>query len=161
MLFLHKPNSRTLRAESSQIPSDTMNYTIEIASSFADFWQYNIAVTCGCFDADNRQIGFVPAESTIAPVGSNLDKCPAGTPSHRRLTFTAPDCDHLRMYVYIIPHTLPTEKQIADCRPFPLTVKVAYAGKPILHEKRDINRWSGASIELTASRASATDADGK
>lgn len=126
-------------------------YKIEIESRYNEFWRYNIAVTCGLFDADNKQIGFVPAESTVAPVGSNIEKCPNGVETHRRLTFTADDCDHLRMYIYIIPHTLPAATHIADCKPFPLSVKVSFAGKTVVQEKREINQWSGASIEITAS----------
>ena len=131
--------------------ADKATYKIEIDSNYPEFWRYNIAVTCGLFDAENHQTGFVPAESTVAPVGSNLEKCPNGVEKHRRLTFIADDCDHLRMYIYIIPHTLPTDAHIADCKPFPLSVKISFAGKTVVQEKRGINQWSGASIEIVAS----------
>lgn len=133
--------------------ADNKTYRVEIESGFAGFWRYNIAVTCGLFDATDRQIGFVPAESTVAPVGSNLDTCPTDVPEHRRLSFTAADCDHLLMYIYIIPHTLPTAKHTGECKPFDLSVKVAYAGRVVLHEKRKINQWSGASMEIAVARS--------
>ena len=132
--------------------ADKATYGIEIDSNYPEFWRYNIAVTCGLFDADNNQIGFVPAESTVAPVGSNLEKCPEGVEKSRSLVFTAGDCDHLRMYIYIIPHSLPSGRMIADCKPFPLSIKVSHAGRTLLHEKHEINQWSGASIEITVSR---------
>ncbi len=132
--------------------SDRKAYKIEIESDFPRFWRYNIAVTCGLMDADNRQIGFVPAEDKIAPIGSNLDKCPAVVAAHRRFVFTADDCAMLRMFVYIIPHTLPTEKLITDCKPFRISIKVSYAGTVIVNEKHEVNQWSGASIEITARR---------
>lgn len=147
---------RPLKEKFLYLPTDmgeNKTYGVEIESGFAGFWRYNIAVTCGLFDETDRQIGFVPAESTVAPVGSNLDRCPSDMPAHRRLSFTAADCDHLLMYIYIIPHTLPTAKHTGECKPFDLSVKVAYAGRVVLHEKRKINQWSGASMEIAVSRS--------
>lgn len=127
-------------------------YVIEIESRFAEFWRYNIAVTCGMFGADDVQCGFVSAEDRVAPVGSNLPSAPKGTPQHRRVRFEAGDCDHLRMYVYLIPHSLPEAVRIADCKPFSLSIKISYGGSVIFRENRSINQWSGASIEITAAR---------
>ena len=114
-----------------------MAYKVEISSGFAEFWRYNIAVTCGMFGEDDVQCGFVSAEDKVAPVGSNLSAAPKGTASRRSVRFEAGDCHHLRMYVYLIPHS---------------SIKVTYGDETILHEKRSINQWSGASIEIIASR---------
>ncbi len=127
-------------------------YRVEIESGFAEFWRYNVAVTCGMFDADDVQCGFVSAEDAVAPIGSDLASAPKGTPPHRKIAFEAGGCHHLRMYVYLIPHTLPKAVKIADCKPFDLSIKVFYGGNAILREKRPINQWSGASIEITAAR---------
>ncbi len=127
-------------------------YEVEISSRFADFWRYNIAVTCGCFDASGSRTGFVAAEQTVAPVGNGLTEKPADAPSPHTCTFRAEDCHHLLMYVYLIPHSLPTAERIGECKPFELSVKVSYDGKVILHEKPMINQWSGASLEITATR---------
>ena len=43
-----------------------MAYKVEISSGFAEFWRYNIAVTCGMFGADDVQCGFVSAEDKEA-----------------------------------------------------------------------------------------------
>ena len=129
-----------------------MAYKIEIESTFAGFWRYNIAVTCGLFGDDGERCGFVSAENSVAPVGSNLDSAPAGTPSHRRLTFTADDCARLRMYIYLIPHSLPQTEKIGECKPFALTIKAEYDGEVVLRDRRSINQWSGASIELDVER---------
>lgn len=128
------------------------SYAIEVGSGFREFWRYNIAVTCGMFDADGKQCGFRAAEDTVAPVGSNLATAPEGTPEHRTLTFTAGDCHHLLMYVYLIPNTLPSSTRIADCKPFTITVKVSYDGREILSMTPSVNQWSGASIEIRAER---------
>lgn len=127
-------------------------YAIEVESGFREFWRYNIAVTCGMFEADGSQCGFRSAEDTVAPVGSNLTAAPDGAESPRRLAFTAGDCHHLLMYLYLIPNTLPPSTRIADCKPFKVTVRVSYDGKEILHMTPSVNQWSGASIEIRAER---------
>lgn len=129
-----------------------MVYKVEIESGFAEFWRYNIAVTCGMFDENDVQCGFVSAEDTVAPVGSNLPSAPKGSESRRGLKFEAGDCHHLRMYVYLIPHSLPAALKIAECKPFSLSIKITYGSETIIREKRSINQWSGASIEISASR---------
>ena len=88
-----------------------------------------------------------------ADVGSNLTTPPSGiTPDHRAV-LEAPVCDHLLLYIYIIPHTLPASNDIEATKPFPLDLLIECNGKRLLKERRTINQWSGASIELKVSAA--------
>ena len=57
-------------------------------------------------------------------------------------------CDHLVLYLYIIPHTLPADNEIDATRPFGIEVRISYAGRRLRTEKREINQWSGASVEM-------------
>ena len=59
------------------------------------------------------------------------------------------------LYVYIIPHTLPADNDIDATRPFDIELRISCNGRRIRSEKRRINQWSGASIELRVA------ADGK
>jgi hypothetical protein len=127
-------------------------YEVTVESSFAEHWRYNFAITCSLCDAEGGQESFVSATDEAAPVGSALTAAPEGMPSRRRLTLRAGDCHHLRMFVYLIPNTLPASNRIADNAPFPLTIKVTYNGAVLLHEKRMINQWSGMSSELVVCR---------
>ena len=52
------------------------------------------------------------------------------------------------LYVYIIPHTLPAGNDIDSTRPFEAEIRISYAGRLLRTEKRMINQWSGASIEM-------------
>ena len=52
------------------------------------------------------------------------------------------------LYVYIIPHTLPAGNDIDSTRPFEAEIRISRGGKLLRSEKRSINQWSGASIEL-------------
>lgn len=129
-------------------------FSVEISSGYDRLWKYNLAVTCGCFGSsgeggsEDERLDFVAAEAFVAPVGSNLKSCPADYPADRAIRFTTVPCDYLKMYVYVIPHTLPEERDVADCKPFGLRVRVL-RGKAVIHdEEHSVNCWSGASIEL-------------
>lgn len=50
--------------------------------------------------------------------------------------------------IYIVPHTLPAGNDIGDTTPFEVEIRIAYGGRRLRAEKRLINQWSGASIEM-------------
>lgn len=123
-------------------------FSVEISSDFEQFWCYNVAVTCGCFDEFDERVGFASADDSVAPVGSNLDRCPAGYPSKRVVRFDTVACDHLLMYLYVIPHTIPLGRAIDEYKPFSLKVRISRGGRVVATHNFAVNRWSGASIEL-------------
>lgn len=128
--------------------SSKKGFTIEISSPYGEWWRYNTALMCGCFDESGERIGFVSTEEHIADVGANLTQCPSEYPSPRITTLNTEPCHHLLLYIYIVPHTLPSGKEIASTRPFPVDIRIYDAGQEILTQQRMINQWSGASIEL-------------
>lgn len=123
-------------------------FTIEVTSRFEGWWRYNAALMGGCFDADDRRIGFATAASEVAPVGAELSERPADVPATRSVRLETMPCDHLLLYLYIIPHTLPAGNEIDASRPFEIELKIGYAGRRLRTEKRRINQWSGSSLEL-------------
>lgn len=123
-------------------------FRIELSSRFDGWWRYNAALMCGCFDAEGRRTGFAKASSQVAEVGANLAQKPADVPADRRVVLLAEPCDHLILYLYVIPHTLPGEDDIEAVAPFDVEVKIFYAGRRLSSERRRINQWSGASVEL-------------
>lgn len=127
-------------------------FTIEISSRYDGWWRYNVALMCGCFDAADNRTGFASAESHVADVGANLKEKPAGAGDDRSVGLTTPPCDHPLLYIYIIPHTLPAGNDIASTKPFEITLRIACGGKTLRTEKRLINQWSGASIEMRVGR---------
>ena len=50
--------------------------------------------------------------------------------------------------VEAVPHTLPAGNDIGDTAPFEVEIRIAYGGRRLRAEKRLINQWSGASIEM-------------
>ena len=113
----------------------TEGFSIEISSRYDGWWRYNAALMCGCFD-----------------VGANLTAKPADMAGDRSLRLETTACDHLLLYIYIVPHTLPAGNEIADTQPFEITLRIAYGGKVLRSEKRLINQWSGASVEMRVDR---------
>ena len=50
--------------------------------------------------------------------------------------------------VEAVPHTLPAGNDIGDTAPFEVEIRIAYGGRRLRAEKRLINQWSGASVEM-------------
>lgn len=123
-------------------------FRVEIRSGYELFWRYNLAVTCGCFDADDNRTDFFGAEDVAAPVGSNLTAPPDDLRERRGIDFTTSPCDHLLMYVYVIPNTLPEQTDIAECKPFDMTIRVTRGGQTLFDSVVPVNCWSGCSMEL-------------
>ncbi len=124
-------------------------FTIEIICHDGEWWRYNVAVTCGCFDREGRRIGFASTESKITDVGGEVRE--SDKHRTRKIELQTGECDNLLLYLYIIPHTLPEDNEIKD-DPFPVKIRASYAGKEMKTTTKSINRWSGASLELRFSR---------
>lgn len=127
-------------------------FTVKVSSRYPEWWRYNAELMCGCFDEEDCRIGFATASSHIADTGSELREPPAGTEPERKIVLTTPPCDHLQLYVYIIPHTLPPTDDIDRTQPFEIEITIACENRRIGRFTRKINQWSGASIEMRADR---------
>nr|WP_290015624.1 hypothetical protein [uncultured Alistipes sp.] len=123
-------------------------FTVKATSDYAGWWRYNVALMAGCFDAEDRQTEFVTAGSHAADVGAELKEPPAGIAPGRKITLTTAPCDHLLLYLYIIPHTLPPTNEIDETQPFDVELTIAYGGRRVSKTTRRINQWSGASVEM-------------
>ena len=104
---------------------DEKGFTIEVTSRYEGWWRYNAALMCGCFDAAGRRIGFASSASTVADVGSNLAERPADIAADRTAALQTMPCDHLVLYLYIIPHTRPADNEIDATRPFGIEVRIS------------------------------------
>ena len=123
-------------------------FSVEVESRYEGWWRYNVTILCGCFDADGDRIGFASAESVVAPVGSDLSAPPEGAAAERRIGIRSIACDHIVMYVYIVPHTLPETREIGDVAPFDVRLRIGYGGVPFGDMHYRLNQWSGASLEI-------------
>ena len=84
-----------------------------------------------------------PPKSDRSHVGK-----PEDYPRDRTIVLETAPCQRLRLFVYLIPHTLPAGNTVADSRPFELQVAIRCGGRPLRTERFAVNQWSGASLEL-------------
>ena len=123
-------------------------FKITISTDYDQWWRYNIALLCGCFDKDGKRVGFVTKESHIATVGDNLESRPEGVECPSEISLTSPQCDNIILYIYIVPHTLPRDRDVSEAQPFEVSAIIDYGDQVLKSEIFNINQWSGASIEL-------------
>lgn len=124
------------------------NFFIKIESEAKEFWRQNITAMCGLYDAEGNRIGFISAESSIAPVGSQLPSKPKAYPEPRTITLESEVCDQIVLLVYAVPHTLPESSNIDFSPPFDMRITVSHNEHIIYSERHPINQWSGANIRI-------------
>lgn len=135
---------------------ENSGFVAEISSEYVDFWRYNVLITCECFDADGRREEFVSADDEIAPVGTNCEFCPSNYPANRVVKFETKPCHHLRVYIYIMPHSIPVGGQIEDRPPFDMDVRVRLKGSFTEMLRLTVNSWSGDTFELSVDQNGVT-----
>ncbi len=124
-------------------------FKVSVSSKFEELWRYNIVLVCEVCNANGERLDYLAEESTVAPVGSNLEAAPIDYSVDRTLRIATKEGDHLNILVYVIPHTLPSTNDIIKTKPFPLIVKVENEKKEILvNQAFKINQWSGDNIAL-------------
>ncbi|MBQ5719829.1 MAG: hypothetical protein IIV65_04690 [Alistipes sp.] len=123
-------------------------FNIQIRSTYAEIWRYNIAISCGCTDSAGNVVEVVGEQDNVAPVGSNLKVAPDGFTLPREVRLSTPETEGIVAYIYLVPHTLPAERDIAESEPFKLSVKVSASRDTIYNVVHKVNQWSGTSIEL-------------
>lgn len=123
-------------------------FNIQIRSTYAEIWRYNIAISCGCTDSAGNVVEVVGEQDNIAPVGSNLKVAPDGFTLPCEVRLSTPETEGIVAYIYLVPHTLPAERDIAESEPFKLSVKVSAGRDTIYNVVHKVNQWSGTSIEL-------------
>ena len=123
-------------------------FNIQIRSTYAEIWRYNIAISCGCTDSAGNVVEVVGDQDNIAPVGSNLKVAPDGFTLPHEVRLSTPETEGIVAYIYLVPHTLPAERDIAESEPFKLSVKVSAGRDTIYNVVHKVNQWSGTSIEL-------------
>lgn len=124
-------------------------FSVEVESRFEGWWRYNVTILCGCFDASGERVGFASAERIVAPVGSDPSVSSEDIAAARRgIGIRSVACDHIVMYVYIVPHTLPETREIGEALAFDVRLRIGYGGAPLTDARYKINPWSGASLEI-------------
>lgn len=123
-------------------------YKVQLRSTYAELWRYNIYMLCGESDAEGQSLQVIPVQSKVASVGDNLREAPKGFEGPRELSATIEAEQRVEVYVYVVPHTLPTNTDTEQVSPFKMRIKVTADKEEIYNTVHHINQWSGDSIEL-------------
>ena len=124
-------------------------YNITLDCSFAEFWRYNLIVH-GEVSALGKSQNIVKHVDEVAPVGTNLPAMPATYHRPTTISIEAGAGDSLRLYIYLLPHTLPSVERIPDAEPFELVVTITQGERLCYKHRYMINQWSGDNIEIFA-----------
>ena len=127
-------------------------FTISIESDFQELWRYNIVVMASVM-RDGEQTEVLKHCSEIAPVGSELAVKPLNYNPDRNVYLESGEADALTLYIYIIPHTLPTEQLVRLAPPFELDVKVKHGARIAYKHRYMVNQWSGENITAAITSA--------
>lgn len=123
-------------------------FSIEISSDCEELWRYNIALTGEVSDSSGRRVEYIKHASEVAPVGSSLTAAPADYVADRDIRIVTAAGAGLKLYIYVIPHTLPRQRIVDEARPFTLHVRIGRGGQMLYDRRLSINQWSGDNIEI-------------
>lgn len=123
-------------------------YRLEFATTYAQSWRYNIIITCAMLDDSGEQCGYISAEDSPLPVGSNAEEAPEGFNRHRAVSVEVGSCHKVRFYIYVLPNSLPEKSElVGEKMTFPAQVKI-YRGQEVIFDQRwEINRYGGCGTE--------------
>ena len=123
-------------------------FSIEVRCSHREWWRYNVQLMCEELDAAGERVHFGTTSSVIAEVGANLKVAPAEVKVPSKISYTTEPCHTARLYLYILPHSLPTEREVDAVSPFKLTIKISCDGTVLRTEQPVVNPWGGLSLIL-------------
>lgn len=125
-------------------------FSITVSSNYAELWRYNIAIVAACFDEENNQVDVVAERSQLADVGANLSSAEQGWMERNKLMLKTPKCAAIESIIYLIPHSLPSVREIDDAQPFEVKIVIKRGNTAVHNQVHTVNQWSGASISLKA-----------
>ena len=122
-------------------------FNISIESDYKELWRYNLALI-GEVTVAGERVDVVRHLDEVASVGDNLKVAPQGYNPNRNIKIESAEGESLTLYIYVIPHTLPSTDSTADAEVFNMSLVVSHGSKVILKRQLEINPWSGDNIEL-------------
>lgn len=117
-------------------------YRVEIECDYAEWSRYRVEMLCAALDAEGERVGFTSA--------SDREESKASTDP---LTLETAPCHHARLFLYVIPHTLPVETRIEATPPFEVKVRIFCNDRPLRTDRYAVNQWGGLSVEVLLQEA--------
>lgn len=126
-------------------------FTIELGSSYPEWWRYNVYVSVAEYDSEGVRTGYRNAVDRVYEIeegaGEAARQAPAGwTSGSRRVSVVTEPCDHIAIYVYAIANTFPGSALIRDSPPFEAELTVREGSREVLRKTYEVNQWGGLTI---------------
>ena len=100
-------------------------YSLQVTTSYAESWRYNIMVTLSLQNSEGEQVGYHSAEDSPLPIDANCDEAPEGWSRRRIVAIEFEPCNKVRFYVYLLPNSIPQVTTLAgEQTVFPMQVKI-------------------------------------
>ena len=129
-------------------------YTLQLTTSYAENWRYNIMVTLSLRNSAGEQVGYHSAEDSPLPVGSNSDSAPEGWTRRREVKIEYGECHSTRFYVYFLPNSLPQTNTLAGFKTdFAVQVKILKGTEEVFTDKLMVNCFGGCGKEYVVQMA--------
>ena len=124
-------------------------YSLQVTTSYAESWRYNIMVTLSLQNSEGEQVGYHSAEDSPLPIDANCDEAPEGWSRRRIVAIEFEPCNKVRFYVYLLPNSIPQVTTLAgEQTVFPLQIKIEKGDKILFAEKIEVNRFGGCGKEF-------------
>ena len=124
-------------------------YSLQVTTSYAESWRYNIMVTLSLQNSEGEQVGYHSAEDSPLPIDANCDKAPENWSRRRIVAIEFEPCNKVRFYVYLLPNSIPQVTTLAgEQTVFPMQIKIEKGDKTIFAEKIEVNRFGGCGKEF-------------
>ena len=124
-------------------------YSLQVTTSYAESWRYNIMVTLSLQNSEGEQVGYLSAEDSPLPIDANCDEAPEGWSRRRIVAIEFEPCNKVRFYVYLLPNSIPQVTTLAgEQTVFPLQIKIEKGDKILFSEKIEVNRFGGCGKEF-------------
>ena len=122
-------------------------FTIVFECDFSEFWRYNLIVQGETLRSGER-CQHIAHLDKVAALGSELSSAPASYKRGERIEIVTESGDGLRLYIYIMPHTMPSASEIAAAPPFDFCVTISTPRGQSHKQRYQVNQWSGCNIEI-------------
>ncbi len=127
-------------------------YIIEVSSKHDEWWRYNVAVMCEERDEAGKRLDVKGIMDEVAEVAIDqaheLKERPKEIEPHRKVILESAPCHSIRLFVNIIPHSLPLDKMIDNKTKFTAKLLVKRGSQVVSESNFEVNVWGGTTVDI-------------
>lgn len=113
-------------------------FDIQISSADNLWWHFNLFASLVCYDKAGEVLSFVNAIDNDSRQSERKARPP--------MNFSSNPCDHIELYFYAVPASLPSSRVVRDTTPFGAQIVISASGKVIKTIPCEVNQYGGVTI---------------